>query len=80
MPGIVTAVLTRSSSESDISETKTTVGNHMIDEETEISFDCLQEFCDTVPQEMKDKKRHSKDNKKTGKKQHKKKVEKGMKI
>ncbi|PNF15842.1 hypothetical protein B7P43_G09890 [Cryptotermes secundus] len=78
LPGIVTAVLTRSSSESDISETKMTVGSHMIDEETEISFDCLQEFCVTVPQEMKNKKKHSKDNKRTDKKQQKKKVEKDL--
>jgi hypothetical protein len=76
LPGIITAVLARSSSESDNSETQTTVESHMIYEETEISFENLQEFCDTVPQEIKDKKRCGKDNKKNGKK----KVEKGMKI
>jgi hypothetical protein len=77
LPGIITAVLASSSSESDISET---VGSLMIEEETEISFESLQEFCDTVPQEIKDKKRCDKDNKTNGKKQHKKKVEKGMTI
>jgi hypothetical protein len=56
-----------------------TVGRHMIEENTEISFENLQEFCDTVPQEMKDKKK-SKDSKKCGKKQQRRKVEKGMKI
>jgi hypothetical protein len=79
LPGIVTAVLARSSSESDVSESQMTVGKHMIEENIEISFENLKEFYDTVPQEMKDKKK-SKDNKKCGKKQQKKKVEKGMRI
>jgi hypothetical protein len=77
LPGIVTAVLARSSSESDVSESQMTVGEHMILENTEISFENLQEFYDTVPQDVKDKKK-SKDSKKCGKKQQKKKVEKGV--
>ncbi|XP_021933407.1 ankyrin repeat and zinc finger domain-containing protein 1-like isoform X2 [Zootermopsis nevadensis] len=74
LPGIVTAVLTRSSSESDVSES---LGKQMIEENIEISFENLQEFYDTVPQEMKDKKR-SKDNSKCGRKQQKKKAEKDL--
>jgi hypothetical protein len=80
LPGIISALLARSSSESDISDTQATAGSHMIDEETVISFENLQEFCSTVPQEIKDKKRCSKDKKKNGKEEHKKKSEKGMQL
>jgi hypothetical protein len=79
LPGIVTAVLARSSSESDISETQMAVGSHMVDEELEISFENLKEFYYTAPPEIKDKKRCN-NSKKNCKKQQKKKVEKGMKI
>lgn len=80
LPGIVTALLARSSSESDNSDTacEMTAESHMIDEDTEISFENLQEFYDTVPQEIKDKKRCK--DKKNCKKQQRKKVEKGMNI
>ncbi|KAJ4430698.1 hypothetical protein ANN_19289 [Periplaneta americana] len=76
-PGIVNAILARSSSESDMSETHVTLGGFMIDEDVEISFDNLQEFEDTIPPEMKGKKKF-KDNKKGGKKQQKKQVEKDI--
>ena len=78
LPGIVTGILARNSSESDDSESEITAGSCMIDEDTEISFENLQEFCDTVPQEIKDKKRLKA--KKNGKKQQRKKIEKGMNI
>jgi hypothetical protein len=78
LPGIVTAILARSSSGSDVSETQMSVGSYIVGEDTEISFENLQEFCDTVPQGVKDKKR-SKNNKKSGKKQQKKHDERGMK-
>jgi hypothetical protein len=80
LPGITTAVLANSSSESDVSDTQTIDGSRMVEEETEISFENLQEFYDTVPQDIKDKKRCDKDNKTNGKKQKKKQVEKGMNI
>jgi hypothetical protein len=75
---MITAILARNSSESDNSESEITAGSHMLDEDTEISFENLQEFYDTVPQEMKDKKRCK--DKKNGKKQQRKKAEKGMNI
>ncbi|GFG28589.1 hypothetical protein Cfor_10717 [Coptotermes formosanus] len=75
LPGMITAILARNSSESDNSESEITAGSHMLDEDTEISFENLQEFYDTVPQEMKDKKRCK--DKKNGKKQQRKKAEKG---
>lgn len=80
MPGIVTALLSRNSSESDSNDSAgdMTTGSHMIDEDIEISFENLQEFYDTVPQEIKDKKRCK--DKRNGKKQQRKKVEKGMNI
>jgi hypothetical protein len=80
LPGIVTALLARNSSESDDSggASEMTAGSHMIDEYTEISFENLQEFYDTVPQGIKDRKRCK--DKRNGKKQQKKKVEKGMNI
>lgn len=80
LPGIVTAILARNSPESVGSDSGSEMAaeSHMIEEDTEISFENLQEFCDTVPQEIKDKKR-CKDNR-NGKKQQKKKVEKGMNI
>lgn len=80
LPGIVTALMARNSSESDSSDSgsEMTVGSHMIVEDTEILFENLQEFCDTVPQEIKDKKRCK--DKRNGKKQQRKKVEKGMNI
>ncbi|PNF40559.1 Ankyrin repeat and zinc finger domain-containing protein 1 [Cryptotermes secundus] len=70
----------RGSSKHNIDRAKpqTTTGSHVINEERGTTFYCLQAFCDTVPQEMKDKTRHSKDNKMTGKRQHKKKVEKDL--
>ena len=80
LPGIVTALLARNASENDSSDSASemTAGSHMIDEDTEISFENLQEFCDTVPQEIKDRKRCK--DKRNGKKQQRKKVEKGMNI
>ena len=80
MPGIVTALLARNSPESDSSDSgnEMTAGSHMVDEDTEISFENLQEFYDTVPQEIKDKKRCK--DKRNGKKQQRKKFEKGMDI
>lgn len=80
MPGIVTALLARNSTESDSNDSSSemTAGSHMIDEDTEISFENLQEFYDTVPQEIKDKKRCK--DKRNGKKQQRNKVEKGKNI
>ena len=80
MPEIVTSLLARKSPESDNSDSgsEMTAGSRMIDEDTEISFENLQEFCDTVPQEIKDKKRCK--DKRNGKKQQRKKDEKGMNI
>lgn len=80
MPGIVTALLARNSPESvnSDSECEMTAASYMINEDTEISFENLQEFYDTVPQEIKDKKRCK--DKRNGKKQQGKKVEKGMNI
>jgi len=76
----VTALLATDSPESDSSgsASEMTAGSHMIDEDTEISFENLREFYDTVPQEIKDKKRCK--DKRNGKKQQRKKVEKGMNI
>ncbi|PSN38765.1 hypothetical protein C0J52_08887 [Blattella germanica] len=69
LPGIVNAILAKSSSESDMSEHQFGFGSQIVGEDVEVSFHDLQEFDDTVPQEMKDR-RKGKD-KKLGKKQKK---------